>query len=41
MIPSIRQNPLLRGIYIAYVALFFIYLSAPLIVVAVFAFNDS
>jgi spermidine/putrescine transport system permease protein len=41
MIPSIRQNPLLRGVYIAYVTLFFIYLSAPLIVVAVFAFNDS
>ncbi|PLX34715.1 MAG: ABC transporter permease [Hyphomicrobiales bacterium] len=41
MIPSIHQNPLLRGIYIAYVALFFIYLAAPLLVVAAFAFNDS
>ncbi|MEP0322218.1 ABC transporter permease [Bauldia litoralis] len=41
MIPSIPQNPFLRNAYRAYVGLFFIYLAAPLIVVSVFAFNDS
>ncbi len=41
MIPSIPQNPLLRNAYRLYVALFFIYLAAPLVVVSVFAFNDS
>jgi len=41
MIPSIPQNPLLKTIYRAYVGLFFVYLAAPLIVVSVFAFNDS
>ncbi len=41
MIPSIPMNPLLRNAYRAYVGLFFIYLAAPLVVVSVFAFNDS
>lgn len=41
MIPSIHQNPFLRAVYVAYVAMFFIYLAAPLAVVALFAFNDS
>lgn len=41
MIPSIPQNPLLTGVYRLYVGLFFIYLAAPLVVVSVFAFNDS
>ena len=41
MIPSIHQSPFLRAVYVAYVAMFFIYLAAPLAVVAVFAFNDS
>ena len=41
MIPTIKQPPLLRAAYGAYVALFFVYLALPLTVVAVFAFNDS
>lgn len=41
MIPSIRQSPLVRFTYNAYIALFFIYLALPLVVVSVFAFNDS
>ena len=41
MIPSIPQPRFYKGIYTGYIALFFIYLSAPLIVVGVFAFNDS
>jgi len=41
MIPTIPQNPLIRIVYGAYVALFFVYLALPLTVVAVFAFNDS
>lgn len=41
MIPSIAQPATLRWTYRAYVALFFIFLIAPLLVVAVFAFNDS
>jgi len=41
MIPSIPMNPFLRNAYRAYVGLFFIYLAAPLVVVSVFAFNDS
>src|SRR5262249_35852596 len=41
MLASIPQSKLLRAAYNAYVALFFLYLAAPLIVVAVFAFNDS
>jgi spermidine/putrescine transport system permease protein len=35
------MNPLLRNAYRAYVGLFFVYLAAPLIVVSLFAFNDS
>ena len=41
MIPSIPQPRFYKGIYTGYIALFFVYLSAPLIVVGVFAFNDS
>lgn len=41
MIPSIPQPKFYKGLYSGYIALFFIYLSAPLIVVGVFAFNDS
>jgi len=41
MIPSIPQPQAFRVAYGAYVALFFLYLVAPLLVVAVFAFNDS
>lgn len=41
MIPTIPQNPVVRVVYGAYVALFFVYLALPLTVVAVFAFNDS
>ncbi len=41
MIPSIPQPRAFRGLYAAYVIAFFIYLIAPLVVVAVFAFNDS
>jgi len=41
MIPSIPQNALLRNAYRLYVGLFFVYLAAPLVVVSVFAFNDS
>jgi len=41
MIPSIPQPKAFRGLYAAYVSIFFIYLIAPLVVVAVFAFNDS
>jgi spermidine/putrescine transport system permease protein len=41
MIPSIPHNVLLQTAYRTYVALFFIYLAAPLVVVSVFAFNDS
>ncbi|GLQ07624.1 ABC transporter permease [Sneathiella chinensis] len=41
MISSIPQSRTFRGIYAAYVSLFFIYLVVPLVVVAVFAFNDS
>jgi len=41
MIPSIPQNRLLQNTYRFYVALFFVYLAAPLVVVSVFAFNDS
>lgn len=41
MIPSIPQPKTGIRLYQAYVALFFIYLAAPLIVVGVFAFNDS
>ncbi|OSQ41236.1 ABC transporter permease [Thalassospira sp. MCCC 1A01428] len=41
MIPSIPQSRYAKGIYGAYVTLFFVYLAAPLVVVGVFAFNDS
>jgi len=41
MIPSIPQNRLFSSVYKAYVLLFMIYLAAPLVVVSVFAFNDS
>ncbi len=41
MIPSIPRSRTFNGLYVTYVGLFFIYLLLPLIVVAVFAFNDS
>lgn len=41
MLASIPQSPTVRLAYRIYVALFFIYLAAPLLVVAVFAFNNS
>lgn len=41
MIPSIPQSRLLRVAYAGYVTLFFVYLAAPLSMVALFAFNDS
>ena len=41
MIPSLPQPHAYRLTYQIYVVLFFIYLVAPLLVVAVFAFNDS
>ncbi len=41
MIPSLPQPRFHRVAYQAYVAIFFIYLVAPLLVVALFAFNDS
>ena len=41
MIPSIPQPRAFRVAYGAYVALFFLYLVIPLVVVAAFAFNDS
>lgn len=41
MIPSIPQPLGFRAVYGTYIVLFFAYLLMPLIVVAVFAFNDS
>ncbi|AZZ93939.1 ABC transporter permease subunit [Hahella sp. KA22] len=41
MLASIPSSRYFRGAYHAYVAAFFVYLAAPLTVVAVFAFNDS
>ncbi|MDH3229022.1 MAG: ABC transporter permease [Alphaproteobacteria bacterium] len=41
MIPSIPQPRALKLIYMAYIAVFFVYLAAPLIVVTAFSFNDS
>lgn len=41
MLPSIPQPRSFHTIYGAYVVLFFIYLISPLVVVAIFAFNDS
>lgn len=41
MIPTIPQSRPFRFAYSAYVILFFLYLALPLLVVTVFAFNDS
>ncbi len=41
MIPSIPQSQAFRKTYTVYVGLFFLFLLAPLIVVAVFSLNDS
>ncbi|MEH6404434.1 MAG: ABC transporter permease [Sneathiella sp.] len=41
MIPSIPQSRAFKGVYAAYISVFFVYLLIPLLVVAVFAFNDS
>lgn len=41
MIPSIPQPAYARRLYTAYVVAFFVYLFAPLVMVAVLAFNDS
>ncbi|MFV2033873.1 MAG: ABC transporter permease, partial [Halocynthiibacter sp.] len=41
MIPTIKQDRSIRLAYGAYIVLFFIYLGAPLVVVSVFAFNDT
>src|SRR5690606_37640313 len=41
MIPTIPTPRALSVIWTGYVALFFVYLTLPLAVVAVFAFNDS
>lgn len=41
MIPSIPQSAAFRGLYLAYVATFFLWLALPLVTVSVFAFNDS
>lgn len=41
MIPSIPQPVAARRLYMAYIMAFFVYLFAPLVVVAVLAFNDS
>lgn len=41
MIPSIKQTAIFHRLYHSYLVLFFIFLAAPLIVVAAFAFNDS
>jgi spermidine/putrescine transport system permease protein len=41
MLRSLQHSAALRFAYGAYIALFFLYLSLPLVVVAVFAFNDS
>ena len=41
MIPTIPQSAAVRFAWRAYVALFFAWLALPLLVVAVFAFNDS
>ncbi|NVK17689.1 MAG: ABC transporter permease [Methylocystaceae bacterium] len=41
MIPTIPQSRAFKSIYAGYITLFFIYLAAPLVVVSVFAFNDS
>ncbi|PLX36436.1 MAG: ABC transporter permease [Hyphomicrobiales bacterium] len=41
MIPTIKQSRFITATYNAYVVLFFLYLALPLVVVSVFAFNDS
>ena len=41
MIPTIPSSPAVDWAYRAYIACFFLFLTIPLIVVAVFAFNDS
>ncbi|MGB1237776.1 MAG: ABC transporter permease [Pseudomonadales bacterium] len=41
MIPSIKQSRKFHSIYNSYIVAFFIFLAAPLVVVSVFAFNDS
>ena len=41
MIPTIATSRFFRVSYITYIAFFFIFLMAPLVVVAVFSFNDS
>lgn len=41
MIPSIKQPGIYRWTYRVYILLFYIFLMSPLVVVAVFAFNDS
>jgi spermidine/putrescine transport system permease protein len=41
MLASVSRSPLLRAVYAGYIALFILYLVAPLAVVATFAFNDS
>ncbi len=41
MIPSIKQSRSFKTAYNAYVVLFFIFLALPLVVVSVFAFNNS
>jgi spermidine/putrescine transport system permease protein len=41
MIPTIPRNRTVDWIYNAYIAMFFLYLALPLVVVVVFAFNDS
>ncbi|NRA88183.1 MAG: ABC transporter permease [Rhizobiales bacterium] len=41
MIPSIPQSKAFKASYVVYVTLFFIFLLAPLLVVGIFAFNDS
>lgn len=41
MILTIPQSRTFQSVYAGYIVLFFIYLTAPLIVVSLFAFNDS
>ena len=41
MIPSLPRSTLSRFAAVAYVAAFFVFLFLPLVVVAVFAFNDA
>ncbi|GGC68906.1 ABC transporter permease [Marinobacter halophilus] len=41
MIRSVPRSRLFDGVYLAYLVVFFVYLAMPLLVTAVFAFNDS